>query len=164
MEEYDNGLTSDTITDWIKEDKGLKEIIQEIESKTDSFEEQAELAFHLVSAYFDVPKLPDDNKEMEGDDFEDEIDSSVYEQLGILKHLEPDDDLRGQVLTAIYFLKFDYRVDIEFIFEKYSSIDRDQILGIGFKGENSKVEMIVVKKGESCFDFGCKYFTKYIDV
>lgn len=155
MEQYHNGLTSNTITDWIKEDKGLEKIIQEIENKTDSFDEQAELAFHLVSEYFNVPKFL--NMEESEDD---EISSSVYEQLAILKYLEPNEDLRGLVLTAIYFLQFGYRTSVEFIFEKYPSINKDEITGIGFKGENSKVELVLVKKGESWFDLGCTYFTR----
>lgn len=161
MEQYDNGLTSETITNWINEDKGLQKIIQEIESKTESFDEQAELAFHLVSEYFDVSKLPADMEELEDYDVDDEMNSCVYEQLGILKYLEPEEDLRGQVLTAIYFLKFDYRTDAAFIFEKYPSINKDEIAGIGFKGENSKVELVLVKKGQSWFDLGCIYFTRY---
>ena len=100
-------------------------------------------------------------EELEDYDVDDETNSCVYEQLGILKYLEPEEDLRGQVLTAIYFLKFDYRTDAAFIFEKYPSINKDEIAGIGFKGENSKVELVLVKKGQSWFDLGCTYFTRY---
>ncbi|MCD0471965.1 hypothetical protein [Flavobacterium sp. JAS] len=160
MEKYDNDLTSDTITDWINEDKGLQKIIQEIESKTESFEEQAELAFHLVSAYFDVPKLESEDQ-LDGD-YDEFMNTCVYEQLGLLKYLEPNEDIRGQVLTAIYFLKYDYRTDIQFVFEKYYANHKDEITGIGFKGENSKVEIVFVKKGESWFDLGCTYFTRYL--
>jgi len=167
MEEYDKGLSSYTIDNWIEEDKNLQKIIQEIERKTTSVKEQAELAFHSVSDYFNVPKLPDDKDETDevedGEDY-DETNSSVYEQLGILKYLEPQEDLRGNILTAIYFLVFGYRTSVDFIFEKYLEINKNEILGIGYKGKNSEVEIILVKKGESWFDLGCSYFTKYLEL
>jgi len=54
---------------------------------------------------------------------------------------------------------------MRFVYDKYSSEGGDpkKIFGIGYRNEGVKVELVFVKKGESWFDLGCKYFTREID-
>jgi hypothetical protein len=123
-----------------------------------SYEDQAEIAFHMVSDMYKISKFPQEN-----DDEVDYLEStSVYEQLGFLKFLEPNVDLRGLVLCAIYFVKNGYITDIDAVFSKKYGTKIPDCSGFGFKGNNTNVEIIFVKKEESWFDLGCKMFTKYV--
>lgn len=165
MEEYKNGLTSETITEWINSDTQLYNCIIDIESKYQSHDEQAEAAFHKISELFNVPKNPEDiiEEEENEDEFEEYVEqTSVYEQLGLLKYLQPNEDLRGLVLTAIYFVKNGYITDIDEVISKKFGNNIPDDVGIGFKGDNTNVEIVFVTKGQSWFDLGCKMFTKCV--
>jgi len=165
MEKH-NHLTDSTIQDWINSDKNLSNFLVEIEKMSDSYKEQAEIAFNRVTEMYKLAKMPQDNIYNEDDESQDdkqyEEQTSVYEQLGLLKYLMPDEDLRGLVLNAIYFVKNGYVSDIEAImFKKFGDNIPDEV-GFGFRGENTDVEIVFVLQGESWFDLGCKMYTKYV--
>jgi hypothetical protein len=165
MEEYKNGLTSETISEWINSDTELYNCIIDIENTFKSHDEMAEAAFHKISELFKVPKNPEViiKEEENEDEFEDYIEqTSVYEQLGLLKYLNSADGIRENVLTAIYFVKNRYVVDFDLVMNKYNLTATEKAIGLGFKGENTKVEIVFVKQGESWFDLGCKLFTRLI--
>lgn len=138
---------------WINEDPELSRVLVEIQESGLSVEEQAELAFHRISEMYNVAKLPEDIPDI--DDGEER--TSVYQELGILKYLHPGDDIRGLVMTAIYVVKNGLNVDD-------SDIDHTSISGIGYRGENSKVELVLVQKNESWVDLGCTLFTKKVNI
>ena len=122
----------------------------EIEQTGLSIEEQAQLAFNKISDLYNIPKLPehieDDSK----------FETSVYQELGILKYQDSNkNDPRGLVLFAIYLVKNGLHADD-------SEIDKSSISGIGYRGENSEVELVLVQKGQSWVELGCKLFTKTV--
>lgn len=101
-------------------------------------------------------------------DYENESDiepTSVYQHLGLLKYLNLDDDPRGNILSAIFFAKDKWEVDMDLVLEKAKNegIDIANISGVGYLGENYNVEIIFVKKDESWFDLGCTSFIKIED-
>lgn len=158
MEET-NHLNVDPIQEWINSDKELFDILVEIQKMPISIEEQAEVAFHRISDLYKIPKLPDNIPDNEVDEDEEEQ-TSVYEQLGLLKYLNPNDDIRGLVLSAIYCVKEGFGADASSIISEMFNDDSDNA-GIGHIGENSNVEIIIVKKSQSWFDLGCKMFTRF---
>jgi hypothetical protein len=139
----------DPVQQWISEDAELSKVLVEIQESGLSVEEQAEMAFHKVTDMYGVPKLPEDVPDV--DDGEDK--ASVYQELGLIKYLYPENDLRGSVLAAIYAVKNGINVDD-------SEIDHTAISGLCYKGENSKVELVLVQKGQSWVELGCKLFTR----
>lgn len=154
----------ETIEDWIKSDIKLSKALCDIEKASKSTEEQAEMVFHTISDLLGLPKYPEDvNEDIFIKGFV--LNTSVYEQLGFLKYLEPSTEmLKDNVITAIYFLSNGTETDLNFIFEKHISEGgtKAEISGFGFKNHCTKVDLILVRKNESWFDLGCKYFTKYI--
>ncbi|KNB60372.1 DUF1963 domain-containing protein [Chryseobacterium sp. Hurlbut01] len=151
----------DPLQEWIDTDKKLSAMLVEIQEMPISVEEQAEVAFHRISEAYNVPKTPQDI------DFENEEGierTSVYQHLGLIRYLEPDDDPRGLVLSAIFFAKENLEVDYDLVFAKAQNegIRREEITGIGFLGENYNVKIVFVKNTESWFDLGCSFFTKIV--
>lgn len=140
------------LQEWINTDKKLSAILVEIQELPISVEEQAELAFHRVSEAYNIPKTPQDI-DFENED-DDEEPTSVYQHLGLIRYLEPDDDPRGLVLSAIFFAKENLEVDYDLVFAKAQNegISREDITGIGFLGENYNVKIVFVKNTESWFD------------
>lgn len=120
---------------WINEDKRLSDLIVEIQSKDLSVEQQAELAFHKLSDLYDLPKMPEDIEKYEAFYEEKGIEepSSVFEEHTLLKFLEPNNDPRGLVLTAVYHVKNGLRVDYEDIAKKEFGKNIPKDLQIGIK-------------------------------
>ena len=159
MENIDN--EENEVLNWINSDKELSDILVEIQSLNIPVKEQVEIAFHRISDFYGLPKMPEDIEEEEDSENDWFKHTSVYEQLGFLKYLHKDDeDLRGVLLSAIYFVKNGYVADIEEVYKKYYSKNRLPVVGIGFKNINSGVELVFVKEGESWFDLGCKLFIR----
>lgn len=162
MEVFENGSTSEALPDWIRGDRRLFNLLTEIENTSNAFVERAEMIFHKVSELYEAPKYPDDvDDEKLVNGFMAE--TSVYEQLALLKYLEPGDEkLPENVLAAIYFIVHGTQVEMSFVYDKYSleGGNLKDISGRGFKNEGSGVELIFVKKDESWYDLGCKYFVK----
>ena len=154
------------IQDWIENDKKLSKILLEIEKQTNSHTEQANIAFHRLSKEYQLPKYPDDVDEREMvqvADYHLYSSISVYEQLGIIRFSDSEEkDIRSQVLMAIFLVKN----KLECIFDEDldAFLGKNELQGFGYKGEDTDVEMIPVKVGESWFDLGCTYFTKNIDL
>ncbi len=143
---------NEAVQDWIKTDLKLSEILVEIESKTDSAFEQAKIAFHRLSEEYKLQKFPDDDGHSA---------FSVYEQLGKLNFIrEPQDDIRALVLMAIYSVKEDYDIYIDNVLKKI--VNSNELSGFGYKGDSIEVIMVPIKRDESWFDKGCKYFTRVI--
>jgi len=160
MENFDN--EENPVLNWINSDKELSDMLVKIENLNISINEQVEIAFHRISDFYGLPKMPEDIEyENEEDDNNKEFEqTSIYEQFGLLKYLHDDEDLRGVLLSAIYFVKNGYVADIDEVYKKYYSKNKLPIVGIGFKNINSSVELVFVKEGESWFDSGCKMFIK----
>lgn len=162
MEIFENGSTSEAIPDWIKGDTKLFELLTEIQNASNTLVECAEKIFHKVSELYEAPKYPDDvNDEKLVNGFM--VETSVYEQLGLLKYLEPGvEKLPENVLAAIYFIVHGTQIDMTFVYDKYSSEGKNpkDISGLGYKNDGSDVQLIIVRKGENWYDLGCKYFVK----
>ncbi len=154
------------IQQWIDSDKVLSDVLVEIQEMPISLQEQAEVAFHRISEMYGVPKMPEDivydnDEESESITSDNPEQSSVYEQLGLFKYLHPDDDPRGLVLAAIYAVINNLSIDMGDIYNKKYGRKTPTLYGIGWIGENSKVEIIFIEKGESWYDAGCKVFVKF---
>jgi hypothetical protein len=148
----------DNVHKWLEIDKKLSNKLVEIQNSTNDKLKQAEMAFWEISEMYNLPKLPGDNEEAKAY-------CTVYEQLAFLNFLEPDVDLRGHVLSAIFYVKNDFIIDINDVFQKqFGNSDSLKILtGIGYREFSVDVKPIFVMKDENWLDKGCKYFTKPID-
>jgi|GEM_PF-733750 len=155
----------DPLQEWIDTDEKLSAMLVEIQEMPISVEEQAEVAFHRISKAYNIPKTPQDI-DFENEDDEEGIEpTSVYQHLGLIRYLEPDDDPRGLVLSAIFFAKENLEIDYDLVFAKAQNegIRREEITGIGFLGENYDVKIVFVKNTESWFDLGCSFFIKIVE-
>ncbi len=153
----------DPLQEWINTDKKLSSILVEIQEMPISVEEQAEVAFHRISEAYNIPKTPQNTDFENEDNDEEEIEpTSVYQHLGLIRYLEPDDDPRGLVLSAIFFAKENLEVDYDLVFAKAQNegFIKEEITGIGFLGKNYNVKIVFVKNTESWFDLGCTFFIK----
>lgn len=165
MEKYNE---PSPIQDWIDTDKKLSSILVEIQEMPISIEEQAEVAFHKVAEAYSIPKNPQDIvfEEKDSIDEDTKVEAiSVYQHLGIIKFLNPENDPRGNVLSAIYFAKENLEIDYEIVMSEAAknAVDTAEITGIGFLGENSNVRIIFVKNTESWHELGCNFFIKIIE-
>lgn len=153
------------LQEWIDTDAKLSEILKEIESQTKSHKEQANIAFHRLCEEYELPKYTDDIESREmiqvaDYHFYDPI--SVYEQLGIIKFTDQkEEDIRSQVLMAIYLVK--NKLELIFDDELDEFIGEADLQGFGYKGEDIEVEMKPIKIGQSWFELGFTYFTKNVD-
>jgi len=96
------------IVDWINTDEKLRAIIERLNDSGLSEKEQADIAFDEISDIYGLHKYPESFTEEDYKRFEEQgIDDprSVYEEVGIIHYLEPNDDPRGIVLFAIYNIK-----------------------------------------------------------
>lgn len=144
---------------WINRDKRLYNKLLEIENSTDSIDEQAHIAFNEIPKMYDTPTMPDD---INHDDEQNLNQASAYELLAQIKFLQPQWELRTQVLYAIFLLAHKKIIDINDLLKHHYGNNIKENSGIGYKGEGVNVEIIFVSKGENWFDLGCKYFTKYV--
>lgn len=83
---------------WIDSDKRLSDTLVEIENEEVSEIKQAEIAFNKIPKMYGLPSFPEDNED-------EKFHSSVYEQLGLLNFLEPESQIKGKVLSSIFFIK-----------------------------------------------------------
>jgi hypothetical protein len=144
------------IQSWVEGDHKLLALINEISRTQLPIEEQAEMAFHKVSVLYGLPKLPEDAQEMGGSTREEVI--SVYQELGLVKFLEPDDDIRGLVLVALYNVLNKITVGLD---EVYKKAGKRNDRGICFTGENSKVTIAFLGENVSWFDSGCTLYLRH---
>lgn len=144
---------------WIKTDEKLSAILTKIEKQAVSLEKQAEMAFHQVAENYNLPKMPQD---IDYDVHDDEM-QSVYEILGLVNYTFPEEDPRGNVMFALCSVHDNIPFDMNELTKKakQNGINFAEISGIGYLGDNYNVKIIFVKKNESWFDLGCKFFVKF---
>lgn len=147
------------VQNWIDTDKKLYDVLVEIQSSVKDEKEQAELAFYRISEIYQLPKMPEDNEE-------ELFHSTVYEQLALLNFMEPQDNIKARVLTSLFFVKENYVVGMNFVYEKKFGNNEppSNFVGIGYKGDIPYVVPVFVMKGQSWYELGCKYFTKEVDI
>ncbi|MFC2186509.1 hypothetical protein [Peijinzhouia sedimentorum] len=146
------------IEKWINEDEQLYDLVVEIQTMEKSEFEQAEILFNRLCELYDLPKMPYDTEKYETFYEDNGIlnPRSVFEEHALLKFLEPNDDPRGIVLSAVYHVKNNVGIDYQEVAEKEFGTKVPKGLQIGIKG--SGVNGIVVfpqKEGKSWFDLGC---------
>src|SRR6187431_1268048 len=91
-------MSNNPIDEWYGSDEKLKEIIDSLSFSNKSPEEQAREAFYQIANLYELHKFPDDITEDDYKTYEEEgIDDprTVFEEIGIIRYLEPDDDPRG---------------------------------------------------------------------
>ncbi|WP_152969618.1 hypothetical protein [Pedobacter sp. Hv1] len=122
--------------------------------------EQAEMAFQQLADFYNLPKLPEDiiYDDTNEDNSIEKV--SVYEALGLIKYLNAGEDPRGLVLFAVYCAKYGHNIDLQEVFKKKYGNEIPTNIGVGFRGENSNVEIIFIDQNQSWFDLGCKLFLK----
>ncbi|MFZ1527491.1 MAG: hypothetical protein WAT19_01995 [Ferruginibacter sp.] len=101
-------MADNPIDNWYSSDKRLKNIIDILSLSDKSPFEQATEAFYQISELYNLHKYPDDITEDDYKKYEDEgLDNprTVFEEVGIIRYLEPEDDPRGIVLFALYNIK-----------------------------------------------------------
>lgn len=143
------------IQEWIEDDEVLSSILVEIQDFNLSIPEQAEIAFHRLSELYSLPKTPIEADERQTYQKEEIV--SVYQELGLIKFLEPDGDIRGLVLTAIYNVRNKITIDID---EVYKKARANFNVGICFKGENSYVTVHFLDEKDNWFNSGCLMYLK----
>lgn len=144
------------IQSWVENDSRLLSILNEIHETNLPINEQSEMAFHRISELYGLPKLPEDAQELAETTGEEVI--SVYQELGLVKFQEPDEDIRGLVLVALYNVLNKVTVDLDEIYKK-ANMKKER--GICYKGENSKVTISFLEENVSWFDADCKLFLKH---
>ena len=153
------------IEKWINEDKVLYNLVVDIQSMEKTETEQAEIAFHKLCELYDLPKMPSDieryEKYYEENDIEDP--RSVFEEHSLLKFLEPNNDPRGLVLSAVYHVKNGVGVEYEEIAEKEFGNDIPENLQIGIKGKDTNgIIIFPQKEDKSWFELECIVNTKLV--
>jgi hypothetical protein len=153
-----------TFEHWIQSDQKLKDLLVKIQSTGESPLQQAELAFDQLPDLYNLPKMPEDLDRYETFYKRNEITNprSVYEEAALLKFLEPNDDLRGIVLLAVYHVKHAIGVNLQDLFKKNSrKFRKNQRLGI--KGEGINTSIIFINDDESWYDLDCKVMLRPIN-
>ena len=153
-------LTQQQVMSWVNNDPELTKCLVEIQEMEISFEDQAEVAFHKLSDMFNLPKLPIDVQRIYDINEDSQELTSVYQMLGFLVGLSDDPDRRGHVLQAVYYIIHGYTIDVKDVIKEKFGRKKSEIVGVCFEGENSKVELVFVKKGESWLELGCNLFLK----
>lgn len=157
MNDFFEGLNP--VEHWLKYDKELVKIINEIENIENDFSKQAELAFHKISEEYNLPKMPIDINESYKED-----QKSVYEILGLVNYVLEDEDPRSNVLFAICCVYYDLELEEEDFWRKANEegYNQNNVLGIGYLGDNYNVKIKFVLKGETWSDYGFNLFTKFV--
>jgi len=157
------------IVDWINTDEKLRAIIERLNDSGLSEKEQADIAFDEISDVYGLHKYPESFTEEDYKRFEEQgIDDprSVYEEVGIIHYLEPNDDPRGIVLFAIYNIKNGFKMDIKEAAKKHfkgkKKIPAEYM--IYYLGDKSSTMMYFLEKGKRWVDTGAKYASKIISL
>lgn len=104
------------IEDWLEQDKELLSIILSIDSRTRDEYDAALLAFKEVAEYLVIPKQPEDFTEKMYEEHEKlgfDAPRSVLEELALVNYLFPDEDIRGNVMVALYNVQHKNYLDYE---------------------------------------------------
>ncbi len=162
-------MTTNFVENWYSTDNRLKEIIDKITLTNRSFEEQAKEAFTLVSDMFNLPKYPDDITEDYYAQCEEEgifEVRTVFEEVGIIRYLEPDDDPRGIVLFALHNIKHKTYMDIDYCAIKHFGGKRKvpKEYMVYYTGEDSDSKLNFLNDGESWLKPGVRCASKIIKI
>jgi len=156
------------VIDWINKDEKLRTIIERLSNSGLTEKEQADIAFDEISDAYDLPKYPDSFTEDDYKRYEEagiNDPRSVYEEVGIIHYLEPNDDPRGIVLFAIYNIKNGFKIDITEAarrhFKSKKKIPSEYM--IYFLGDKSATIMHFLNNEKSWFDTGAKYASKILN-
>lgn len=160
---------SNPVLDWINNDQKLKAIIKRLSNSGLSEPEQADIAFDEITDAYDLPKYPDSFSQDDYEKYDTEgIDNprSVFEEVGIIHYLEPNDDPRGIVLFAIYNIKNRTYMPMDEPasrhFKTKEKIPPEYI--IYYLGDRSETMLYFLEKNESWSEKGAKYASKIIKV
>jgi len=162
-------MTTNPIELWYSTDKKLKEVIDRLSISGLSEYEQAKKAFYELSKIYNLHKYPDDITEKDFNRFEKKgiyNPRTIFEEIGILRFLEPNDDIRGIVLCAIYNVKNRNYTDIDFCALKYFGSEEKipESYMVYYTGEDIDSKLNFLKDGESWTKEGVKYASKLIKV
>ena len=160
-------MTDNPIDKWYTIDEKLKTIIDKISISGKSSEEQAKEAFYQVSLIYSLPKFPDDITEDDHEKYEEEgIDNprTVFEEVGIIRYLEPDNDPRGVVLFALHNIKNRTYMDIDLCAERHfghsKKIPKNYI--VYYTGTDIDSKLNFLNDKESWAKPGVKYASKIL--
>ena len=160
-------MNDNPINIWYFSDKKLKKVIDTLSSSGKPAFDQARDAFYQLSDMYNLHKYPDDITEAAFKKYKKEgIDNprTVFEEVGILRYLEPDDDPRGVVLCALYNIKNRTYVDINYCAERHfgkrKNIPPDYM--IYYTGQDADSKMNFLNDGEQWTKEGVKYASKII--
>ncbi len=161
-------MPENPIDDWYHADGKLKAIIDTLSFSGKSPEDQARDAFYQIADLFQFYKFPDDFTDDDYKRFEEESihkPRSVFEEVGIIRYLEPNDDPRGIVLLALYNAKHSTFMDINICAERYfggkSKIPLTYI--VYYTGKDSDSRLNFLKEGELWTKPGVKYASKIVN-
>ncbi len=91
------------IENWYNNDKGLLDIILSIDAITTNQNDAALLAFNEIAEYLHLPKQPENSIDERSDGSNIQT-RSVFEELALINFMFPEEDMRGNVLLAMYNL------------------------------------------------------------
>jgi hypothetical protein len=152
---------------WVATEPGIMPLIESITATNQPLMEQAKEAFYKMGDLLRVPKFPEDITEEMAARFEAEgIDDprSLFEEVGIVRYLEPEDDPRGIVLAALYNTKRQQYANIDLCalehFGGRKKIPNEYM--VYYTGQDADALLHFTKQGESWFREGVKYGAKII--
>ena len=160
-------MTDNPIDIWYSSDERLKNIIDTLSLSGNTPFEQAKEAFYQISELYNLHKYPDDITEDDYKKYEEEgLDNprTVFEEIGIIRYLEPEDDPRGVVLFALYNIKNRRYMNIEFCAERHfgnkKNIPNNYI--VYYTGQDADSRLNFLLDGESWVKEGVKYASKIL--
>jgi hypothetical protein len=152
---------------WVASEPGIMPLIESITLTNQPLMEQAREAFYKMGDLLQVPKFPEDITEDMAAQFEaNGINDprSLFEETGIIRYLQPEDDPRGIVLAALYNVKRQQCANInECGLKHFGSIKKipDQYM-VYYTGQDADALLHFTKEGESWLQEGVKYGAKII--
>jgi len=160
-------MSNNPIDEWYGSDEKLKEIIDSLSFSNKSPEEQAREAFYQIANLYELHKFPDDITEDDYKTYEEEgIDDprTVFEEIGIIRYLEPDDDPRGVVLFALYNIKNRTYMNIDFCAERHFGNEKQipSSYMIYYTGTDVDSKLNFLEDGETWTKPGVKYAFKIL--
>lgn len=161
-------MADNPIDEWYFSDEKLKSTIDTLSSSGKSPFDQAKEAFYKISKLYGLPKYPEDISEDDYKKYEEEgIDNprTVFEEVGIIRYLEPNDDPRGVVLFALYNIKNRTYMDINFCAERHFGSKKkipDSYM-VYYTGQDADSKIHFLKAGESWAKEGVKYASKVLN-
>lgn len=156
-------MSDNSFEEWFNSDLKLKAIINEIDKSGKPFIDQAKEAFYRLSELYNLPKFPGDaaNK-IKGVRYH----RTVFEEVGILRYLEPDDDPRGIVTSVVYNIKNQLYVDIKLCAERhFGSLDKiPDEYSIYYSGQDADSKLCFLNDGESWDKEGVNFLARIANV